>query len=181
MSKPLTALGFLSIQHDAGGWFGGYLVTNLWGRPLEFRLTSAVNPNRIQQILYGQTLAEYVCAEVIGKALFDKTSTTPQLLLTDEPAAVALRALVHIPTVWVSDSGPAHGTAHASALATLRDFVAVDAARRPALQTLTRFADDAPLIADLLGQLGNLDLAEPFHRIREAVTEARRLGAGSRP
>ena len=52
LSPPLT-LGFLTVVQDAGGYLGGYLVTNAWGRPLEFRLTTAVQPNRVQQILYG--------------------------------------------------------------------------------------------------------------------------------
>lgn len=174
MSTPLTSLGFLSIQHDPGGWYGGYLVTNCWGRPIEFRLTSAVNPNRIQQILYGHTLCEYICAEVIGKALLDKSSTMPQLLLTDEPAAIAVRALVNIPTVWVCDAvgTPGHAQRH--------DLLAINAPGRPTLRTLSRFAEDAPLIGELLGQLGPLDLAEPFGRVREALGEARRLGAGSK-
>src|SRR5262245_11160690 len=32
-------LGFLTVLHEASGYLGGYLVTNQWGRPLEFRLS----------------------------------------------------------------------------------------------------------------------------------------------
>src|SRR5687767_11333073 len=67
---PLTLhLGFLTVFAAETGFLGGYLVTNSWGRPLEFRLSTAVQPNRVQQILYGPTLAEYVCADLIGKTL----------------------------------------------------------------------------------------------------------------
>ena len=41
-TAPGNNLGFLTILQDPAGTLGGYLVTNLWGRPLEFRLTSAV-------------------------------------------------------------------------------------------------------------------------------------------
>src|SRR5205823_1031168 len=54
-----TNLGYLTILRDGTGYLGGYLVTNAWGRPLEFRLSSAVQPNRVQQILYGQSLEPY--------------------------------------------------------------------------------------------------------------------------
>src|SRR5687767_3696173 len=74
-SPPCTNLGFLSVFQEAGGYLGGYLVTNAWGRPLEFRLTSAVQPNRVQQILYGDTLPAYLCGELIGKTLIEKTAT----------------------------------------------------------------------------------------------------------
>ena len=46
-------LGFLTVFAEPTGYLGGYLVTNSWGRPLEFRLSTAVQPNKVQQILYG--------------------------------------------------------------------------------------------------------------------------------
>src|SRR4051812_23734213 len=52
----VNQLGFLSVLQENGGFLGGYLVTNYWGRPVEFRLSTAVQPNRVQQILYGPTL-----------------------------------------------------------------------------------------------------------------------------
>src|SRR2546421_4254764 len=84
-------LGFLTVLQEASGYLGGYLVTNLWGRPLEFRLTSAVQPNKVQQILYGDTLLPYLCADLIGKTLVDKTGLPVQLLVTDREAVLDLR------------------------------------------------------------------------------------------
>src|SRR6516162_1317357 len=69
-----TQLGFLTVLHEASGYLGGYLVTNVWGRPVEFRLSTAVQPNRVQQILYGGKLQPYICADLIGKTMVDKTS-----------------------------------------------------------------------------------------------------------
>src|SRR6266545_1938242 len=71
------ALAFLAVLQEQTGWLGGYLVTNGWGRPLEFRLTTAVQPNRVQTALYGPTLVEYLHADVIGKTLVEKTGTKP--------------------------------------------------------------------------------------------------------
>ena len=102
---PPVHLGFLTVQHEAGGYLGGYLVTNLWGRPLEFRLSTAVQPNRVQQILYGPTLPGYVCGELIGKALFDKTGTAAQVILTDTADAWTLRRVIEVPVVWVVPAG----------------------------------------------------------------------------
>src|SRR5437868_2975525 len=63
-ATPVTLnLGFLTVLHETNGYLGGYLVTNNWGRPLEFRLSTAVQPNRIHQILYGGTLEAYICRE----------------------------------------------------------------------------------------------------------------------
>src|SRR5438045_3126066 len=68
-------IGFLSVTQEPSGFVGGYLVTNSWGRPLEFRLSSAVQPNKIQTILYGDTLQAYVCGEIIAKTLIEKNAT----------------------------------------------------------------------------------------------------------
>src|SRR5438067_13712587 len=44
-------LGFLTVLPEAGGFLGGYLVTNLWGRPLEFRLSTVVQPIECRKFL----------------------------------------------------------------------------------------------------------------------------------
>ena len=88
---PPPHLGFLTVLHDGGGFYGGYLVTNLWGRPLEFRLSTAVQPNRVQQILYGPTLRTYLSADLIGKTLVEKTATPVQLVLSDSRDVLELR------------------------------------------------------------------------------------------
>src|SRR5437667_439716 len=100
-------LGFMTILQDQAGFLGGYLVTNQWGRPLEFRLSTAVQPNRVQQILYGETLLPYICGELIGKTLFEKTTEQPQMIVTDKEAALELRRHLAIPVAYLktTDSG----------------------------------------------------------------------------
>src|SRR5713101_9656383 len=95
-------LGFLTVLQEPAGYVGGYLVTNQWGRPLEFRLSTAVQPNRVQHILYGNTLQAYVCGDLIGKALFDKTVARAQFIFTDFEAILHLRPHVQIPVGWIS-------------------------------------------------------------------------------
>src|ERR1700730_13086939 len=107
MANLVTApwnLGFLTIMHEPAGYLGGYLVTNQWGRPLEFRLSTAVLPNRVQQILYGDTRQPYLCAELIGKTLIDKTTTQVQVIITDKETVLPLRQHVPIPVGWIGDA-----------------------------------------------------------------------------
>jgi hypothetical protein len=171
--RPNTVtLGFLTVVQEPTGWVGGYLVTNAWGRPLEFRLTTAVQPNRVQTVLYGPTLTEYLHADVIGKALVEKTSARPDLIVTDCPAALGLWSRVEIPTVGLR-TDPAslppqtHAFAHARAPGGL--LVASGAA-----------ADEPGILAKLDAVDPAVDLTEPFVRIREAVTEARKMGVTGR-
>src|SRR5947207_15049944 len=94
-------IGFLTVLHEASGWLGGYLVTNGWGRPLEFRLTTAVQPNRVQAALYGPTLNEYLLADLIGRTLVEKTAAKPDLIVTDVPGALPLRSRVEVPVLAI--------------------------------------------------------------------------------
>lgn len=172
-SSPVLSLGFLKIVHESSGYLGGYLLTNGWGRPLEFRLTSAVQPNRVQAVLYGDTLAEFIQAELIGKTLIEKCSSLPQLVVTNVPAALAVRNFVSMPVVAVmgeANQPPPFGC------------LTVETSRcRSTVVMLEKNAADRPLIENLLAKIDPaVDLNEPFQRIQDAMTEARKMGVMNR-
>jgi hypothetical protein len=162
-----VTLGFLTLFPDAGGYVGGYLVTNAWGRPIEFRLTSAVQPTRVQSILYGHTLSDYVFGELIGKTLVEKSSIRPTMIVTDTPKGLSVRSSVGVPVVAVA--GPEKPEV-------VEEFTHPRCS--VPLWFSSKFAGDGNAILSLLGGVDeSLDLAEPFARIREAVAEARKPGA----
>jgi hypothetical protein len=168
-SSPVT-LAFLTVVQEPTGWFGGYLVTNGWGRPVEFRLTTAVQPNRVQIALYGPTLGEYLHAELIGKTLVEKTAAKPELIVTDAPAALPLRSRVEMP---VAALRPALAPPDAVPLDHPRAAMGL---LLPAL-----FATDRDRVVMLLDRVDPaVELSEPFARIREAIVEARKMGVASR-
>ncbi len=168
-----VSLGFLAILQDSGGHVGGYLVTNAWGRPLEFRLTTAIQPNRVQQALYGPTLTEYLHADLIGKTVVEKTAARPDLIVTDSPAALGLWSRLGLPTVALRPADAADAPADAAAFAHPRSSVP--------LLLPGKFAADEPAVRAILDAGGlAVDLAEPFARIREAVAEARKMGVTNR-
>lgn len=170
-ASPPT-LGFLTVQQEPAGWAGYYLVTNAWGRPLEFRMSSAVQPNRVQTALYGPTLLDYLHGDVIGKALVDKTTLKPDLIVTDTPPALALRGRVEVPVVAL----PPDGVMLQADTRTLTHPRSSLALLIPAA-----FAADEPLLVARLDAVDpSVDLSEPFVRIREAVAEARKLGVSGR-
>jgi hypothetical protein len=169
-----THLGFLTVLQEPSGFLGGYLVTNVWGRPLEFRLSTAVQPNRVQQILYGETLQSYICADLIGKALVDKTGTPVQLLITDTRDALDLRLRLGLPVVYLAPGSRGERMPHDG----------VGAATPQGGRELLghpQFPDDAAAARQVFDRLeSSLDLTEPFGRIREAIGEARRMGLTGR-
>ena len=99
-SKP--ALGFLTVvEHPQYGLFGGYLILNTAGRPLEFHCTAPIKPNRAQEILYGPTLESFLYGEQIGQTLINQASIAPLLICTDREPALAAREHVSTPVVLV--------------------------------------------------------------------------------
>jgi len=165
-------LGFLMVLQEGNSYLGGYLVTNQWGRPLGFHLSSAVQPNKVQQVLYAATLVPYVCADLIGKALVDKAGTPVQLVVTDREAVLDLRHKIEVPVVYLAppDDARANGPGALQG-----------PGQRGLLLCHPRFPNDWATVKALLEQLdASFDVAEPFGRIREAVSEARKMGVTSR-
>jgi len=183
--KSNAALGFLTVvEHPKYGLFGGYLVLNAAGQPLEFHCTAPIKPNRAQQILYGPTLESFLYGDQIGHTLLQKAVIDPLVICTDQEPALSVRQRVSLPVVLVlSRQDPAQPDADGR----LRRFDGAHAtgiqesspgliafqlgANRLAVPQRTR--DDRALITERLAELSeSFDLVEPFGRIREAIEEA---------
>jgi hypothetical protein len=188
-SKSAVSFGFLTVcEHEGQGLFGGYLLLNSAGRPLEFYCTAPVRPNRAQEILYGPTLGPYLYGEQIGQALLDKAKVKPLLVFTDVEPALDVREYVSHPVVLVlsvdprsgAELGPGPNSPAAegceppparAGTARLHTFAVGD----QLLAVLRAYQREA---ADVVRQwqpyAGDFDAREPFQRIREAIDEARR-------
>lgn len=189
--KPRSTLGFLTvIEHEQQGLFGGYLVLNLAGRPLEFHCTAPIRPNRAQQILYGPTLEPFLFGEQIGQTLLAKARNEPLAVLTDREPALAVREHVETPVALVLPSNAGDVAAQGSsgespAVHDAQRTWRIDGAHRNPLVAFrvgrnqlavtASVGEDLEAIADRLqGLAESFDLMEPFSRIREAIEEARR-------
>lgn len=182
-SKSKPSLGFLTVvEHPQYGLFGGYLVLNTAGRPLEFHCTAPIKPNRAQEILYGPTLQAFLYGEQIGQTLINQAAATPLLICTDREAALAAREHIAAPVALVLP--PEGDVASEPAVESGRVF-RVDAAHHggPRLVTFRlgrnrlalpeRADEDRRVITERLAELADsFDLVEPFQRIRDAIEEA---------
>lgn len=96
-------LGFMTvIEHPRFGMVGGFLVLTLVGRPVEFHCTAPVRPNRAQEILYGNTLKPYLYGEQIAQVLLRRAKSDLALVLTDQPAVLAVQDSSDIPVLYVA-------------------------------------------------------------------------------
>lgn len=197
--KSIPAIGFLTIVRDEEhGLFGGYLVLNPLGRPLEFHCTAPVKPNRAQEILYGPTLDAYLYGERIGPALLEKAKAGPRFVLTDVAQVMAARPFTGLPLLLMlpetsapPETPPIKGPTDPAAprIPLSHDRSAPSPATPDTLHSFLlggyrlaadpRHAQDESVLSECWAQLeGSVDLREPFGRIRDAIDEARR-GAGA--
>jgi len=192
--KSLPAIGFLTVTRDLEqGLFGGYLLLNALGRPLEFHCTAPVRPNRAQEILYGPTLDSYLCGERIGHTLLEKSKVEPQLVLTDCPAAIDVRGLISTPVVLLlANELPANEseTDVGESLEVVTGNISEGGVSELAGASHTRMhpfrwqnyhlavhaehgADEPHFVQHWPAFASQIELQEPFGRIREAIDEAR--------
>lgn len=168
-ARQIPAIGFLTVCESADqGWFGGYLIVNAIGRPLEFHCTAPVKPNRAQEILYGSTLRPYVFGEQIGQTLVRKGRLEPLFVCTDLAPMLVVRDFIDPPVLLML------GDDRSALPSTQLEFtlgphdVAVSTAWATDRESLLRLWQSTH---------ATLDLLEPFARIRGAIEEARKSAA----
>lgn len=158
------AFGFLTaVDSPVHGLFGGYLVVDSLGRPLEFHCTAPVKVSRAQQILYGPTLHGHLHGRQIGAALLAEGSAGAAVVLTDLESMLHVRPHTSLPVVLIQQAELVTGDG--------RGF-------RLGGTLVSPHATDTPRAAELEQRLATLaaavDLREPFERIRAALDEAQR-------
>ena len=160
------AFGFLTtVESAAHGVFGGYLLVDPWGRPLEFHCTAPVKVSRAQQILYGATLAPHLHGQQIGATLLAEGGVVPQVVLTDLESMLHVRGHTNLPVALVGGPpGPPESTAGGV-------FVAGAVTVSPHERDADRRDEMRGAIEELAA---SVDLREPFERIRAAIDEAQR-------
>ncbi|MFM7206364.1 MAG: hypothetical protein ACKO4T_06835 [Planctomycetaceae bacterium] len=158
-----AVFGFLTaVESPLHGLFGGYLVVDALGRPVEFHCTAPVKVSRAQQILYGPTLHGHLHGRQIGGTLLAESKASPAVVLTDHNGMLQVRPHARQPVAFVQPVGdPAAGPGFVLGAALVTPH-ASDAA-------------DEAAIRDRLEVLAHaVDLREPFERIRAAIEEAQR-------
>jgi len=163
--KEGLRLGFLAaIEVTGKGFVGGLLVTTQHGRPLEFQCTTPVKPNPTQKILYGPTLKSYLLGELIGQTLIQRAQVKAQLVLVDDTDMLDLRQHVQVPVALCEDDDQSTNDPFLIGRQVL-SFHPDAAADQNEVQSMKRwFTQD-------------VDLLEPFERVRDALTETIKAAA----
>jgi len=69
--------GYLITLFESGSYLGGVMITNDRGFPIDFKYTDPVTPTKVQHIIYGPVLEQYIRNHVIIGALTKDVSNAP--------------------------------------------------------------------------------------------------------
>ena len=166
-------LGFFSLNPTAAkdGYMGALLVTDLLGRPVEFRVTLPVKPTAIQRTLYGDTLEPYIGVELCGKQLLRTLQHGLNLMLVNMDYLLQVRSMCSFPVVLVQKAGSAiHVQAASDGLSSTEHFESSGRFQPISLSTAPGYEGDLDEARPLVHEtLKSLDLLEPFDRIDKAL------------
>ena len=155
---------------SADQYFGGGLVTNHIGLPLEFRCSAPVAPTVGQRVLYGTTIEPHIKVDLIGGTLVDAVAENPHLIISDEEVLLDLQRKIDIPVVWLRREEAITAVEPMDNL----DTLSPTGGYQPVVVTVhPSYTDDLADVMLLLKTLSDtVDLIEPFARIHEALKEA---------
>lgn len=177
------AFGFLAVVESAThGLFGGYLLVDAGGRPLEFHCTTPVTISRAQAILYGATLDADVRGRQIGAALLAESSVAPRIVLVDDAATATVQDHTHLPVVIVRADAHAGPPTDSEAESNAERLERSGCGEVAAEDGWRRIGDARVRLARSVEADGHepplpqFDLLEPFERIRAAIDEVQRHG-----
>ena len=169
--KEQIRLGFMTaIEIGERSFVGGLLVTDRFGRPLEFQCTTPVKPNRTQELLYGPTLVPFILGELLGKALMDRVSVKPSLVMTSRVEMLELRTKVAVPIIY-DEACSETDTKMAESQKAVSHEQKVRIGRQT-FRTHEDFADDCSTVERISQQLSDdANMHEPLERVGDALRE----------
>lgn len=146
-------LGFLDCAMFDGVYRGGCLVTNEDTYPIEFRVTSSIQPTNLQRLLYGEAIIPYIYTELIAIPMTNKLTSELRFVVVEKEAFLSARPKFDMALFYIDKK-----------TSTLRGHVDFPNESKIAQQIQARFSLEK--------------LSEPFIRMQAALAEAHKNKIG---
>lgn len=140
-----------TIMFEDGAIRGGVLVTDKDTRPYEFRVTSPIKPTALQKMLYGASLTDHVYGQLIAVPLLTHVKETITLAICVRDNLLIARPNLNFPFIVLKKSNR-------------DDSIIV----QPHPDFLGEQAHAELVVGEMIQRY---DLAEPFNRLKLAVSE----------
>lgn len=140
-------------------YVGGIMVTDSRGMPLAFQYTEPIQPNKIQQILYGQSLSRYIKQDVMLSSLLRGLNADYSCVLVDDDHLLtsAIMRQLGAAVIRVSDTNNVNRLKEAGAIEALsaHEFLLQPTQQANPIRCRLAYEDDA----DDSGQTGETSVS----------------------
>lgn len=172
-SQPgkIAFLGYMEFDNGAS-YRGAILITDDWGKPLEFRCTAPVKPNAVQRTLYGQTMLPHVLVELIGAPLLQAVQERPEIIIVQESLFFDLRHKTDLPVVSLRRQGADVKVSSEEGEKSKPVVMSSESGKFDPIivETHWQFSGDMDYSREKLRELfGRWDLIEPFERLTKGL------------
>jgi hypothetical protein len=167
----IAFLGYMELDSGAS-YRGAILITDDWGKPLEFRCTAPVKPNAVQRTLYGQTLLPHVLIELVGAPLLQAVQEQPEIIIIQESLFFDLRHKADTPIVRLKRQGVDVKLSSEEGEKAKPVVLSSDSGKFDpiVMEAHWQFPGDLDYTREKLRDLfGRWDLVEPFERLTKGL------------
>ncbi|MBN1974820.1 MAG: hypothetical protein JW787_14365 [Sedimentisphaerales bacterium] len=155
--SDLTLCYLICPQDASNAFLGALMITDFRARPVHFSYVSPIRPTVIQRILFGSTLNSHVKIDVIAQKLLSGIPRVPDVVFVDDQEILSIKRLIKKPTACLKKN----------------DTQDSDPTKLSILDYKAESNEDQEIIGQIIATLENqIDLIEPFSRMRQALKEA---------
>ena len=79
-----TTPGYLTTLYEQGAFLGGIMITSEQGFPIDFKYTEPVVPTKVQRIIYGSVLEQYIRDHVIIRSMVKDIEHRPPFYIVSQ-------------------------------------------------------------------------------------------------
>ncbi|HSF18751.1 MAG TPA: hypothetical protein VLK65_24720 [Vicinamibacteria bacterium] len=174
MDEPVTSptewsaveIGYLGHVSRGDKHWGGLLVVDIEGDPVDFAWTESVEVSAIVRPLFGDRLASTLVSKTFAEGLVKVLARGPDVLCLDEPSLLARNVRLHVPlAVLAPGNTPNGGRWVRTPLSDVRHrgrFWFAQRGEEERIQSILQAAGK---------HFSPLGLDEPFLRVRQALEE----------
>ena len=158
---------------------GGILITDAYGKPLEFRCTSPIKPNAVQRTLYGSTLIPHIAVDLVGKPLVNQVEAAPTVVLVQQEEFLLMRTSIEEPILLARRQGEDIQLSQEIGKSHPEELLSSSSGKfAPVVITCHwDFPDDIAQCKERLASIfSNCDLVEPFERVKNALNTVHEQG-----
>jgi hypothetical protein len=148
-------MGFLdsAVFDNGSAYRGGCLVTDEETYPIEFRITSSIQPTSLQEILYGKAIIPYIYSELIAYPLTNKLTSEIRFIVVEKEEFLEARPKIDQPLFYINKE--------------INKLIAHN-----------KFPNEQKLAQKVQDRYSLEKLSEPFNRIKSALAEAHQRKIG---